>query len=122
MVTRDTPWPAGSACWIELVVEDIDKASKFYRGLFGWETRMEPPDGGYAICLKKGRLVAGIGKQQGTPAAWMTYFASENVDETTTKIRASGGQVLLEPTDVMDASRIAVAADPGGAVFGIWQA
>ena len=28
----------------------------------------------------------------------------------------------MEPMDVMDVGRMAVAADPGGAVFGIWQA
>ena len=30
--------------------------------------------------------------------------------------------VLMEPFDVMDVGRMAVAADPGGAVFGVWQA
>ena len=30
--------------------------------------------------------------------------------------------VVTEPIDVMDVGRMAVAADPGGAVFGVWQA
>ncbi len=33
-----------------------------------------------------------------------------------------GGQLLAEPFDVLDVGRMAVAADPSGAVFGIWQA
>jgi hypothetical protein len=28
----------------------------------------------------------------------------------------------MEPMDVMDAGRMAVAVDPVGAVFGVWQA
>ena len=43
-------------------------------------------------------------------------------DATTAKVTAAGGAVLAEPFDVMDVGRMSVAADPGGAVFGIWQA
>ena len=69
--------------------------------------------------------MAGIGPKQGppgTPAAWTTYLASDDADETAGKVKAAGGQVLMEPMDVMDVGRMAVAADPGGAVFGVWQA
>ncbi len=34
----------------------------------------------------------------------------------------AGGVLLMEPFDVFDAGRMAVAQDPTGAVFGIWQA
>jgi predicted enzyme related to lactoylglutathione lyase len=125
MVTRDTPWPAGTPCWIDLAVDDIGKASEFYGRLFGWEFQPGPPEGGYVTCLKNGRAVAGIGpmpQAQGTSAVWMTYLASDNADETVAKVKAAGGQVLVEPVDVMDQVRVAVATDPGGAVFGIWQA
>ena len=44
------------------------------------------------------------------------------LDDTVSKIKSAGGQVLIEPMDVMDVGRMAVAADPGGAFFGIWQA
>ena len=69
--------------------------------------------------------MAGIGPKQGppgTPAAWTTYLASDDLDETVRKVKAAGGLTLMEPMDVMDVGRMAVAADPGGAVFGIWQA
>ena len=69
--------------------------------------------------------MAGIGPKQGppeAPAAWTTYLASDDADATTAKVTAAGGAVLAEPFDVMDVGRMSVAADPGGAVFGIWQA
>jgi predicted enzyme related to lactoylglutathione lyase len=104
----------------------MDRASKFYGGLFGWEFQAGSSEhAGYAICLKNGRAVAGIWLRPdapGTPAVWTTYLASNNVDETIAKVQKAGGQVLLEPMDVMDQVRLAVAADPGEAVFGIWQA
>jgi predicted enzyme related to lactoylglutathione lyase len=126
MVTRDTAWPAGTPCWVDLAVGDIGKAKAFYSGLFGWEIQEGPPEsGGYSMCELNGRQVAGIGPKMGPdemPSAWTTYLASENADETAGKIKAAGGQVLAEPFDVMDVGRMAVAVDPGGAAFGIWQA
>ncbi|MGH3101216.1 MAG: VOC family protein, partial [Thermoleophilia bacterium] len=43
-------------------------------------------------------------------------------DETADKVRGAGGTVVMEPFDVMDAGRMAVFADPDGAVFMAWQA
>lgn len=126
MVTRDTAWPAGTPCWVDLSVPDIGRARDFYRAVFGWSVIEGPPEtGGYSMCQIGGRSVAGIGPQMGppgTPAIWTTYLATEDADSTSASIRAAGGQLLAEPFDVMDVGRMAVAADPGGAVFGIWQA
>ena len=126
MVARDTAWPSGTPCWVDLGVDDIVKASAFYAGLFGWEIQAGPPEaGGYVMCLTNGRPVAGIGPKQGppgTPPAWTTYLAADDADNTARMVKTAGGQVLMEPMDVMDVGRMAVAADPGGAVFGIWQA
>jgi hypothetical protein len=111
---------------VDLGVGDIAKAKAFYSGLFGWDVQDGPPEaGGYRMCLLGGRLAAGIGPQMGPaemPPAWTTYLATQDANETSQAIKAAGGQVLAEPFDVMDVGRMAVAVDPGGAVFGIWQA
>lgn len=126
MVTRDTVWAAGTPCWVDLGVADFGQAQAFYAGLFGWDIQPGAPEaGGYAICMNDGRAAAGIGPKMGPPDApsvWMTYIATDNADETAAKIKAAGGQVMAEPFDVMDLGRMAVAVDPAGAVFGIWQA
>jgi predicted enzyme related to lactoylglutathione lyase len=56
------------------------------------------------------------------PAFWTVYLASDDADDTAGKITAAGGKVLVTPMDVLDVGRMAVAADPPGAVFGVWQA
>lgn len=126
MVTHDTAWTDGTPCWVDLGVPDVGKAGDFYSGLFGWDVQPGPPEaGGYAICVKGGRAVAGLGPKQSpdrVPPAWTTYLATSDADETVAKIRGAGGEVLTEPMDVLDAGRLAVAADPAGAVFGVWQA
>jgi len=126
MVTRDPAWPGGTPCWVDLGVDDIDRARAFYGGLFGWDIPPGPPEaGGYAIGLLGGRAAAGIGPKMGPaemPSTWTTYLAADSLDDTVAKITAAGGMVAMGPMDVMDAGRMAIAADPAGATFGIWQA
>jgi predicted enzyme related to lactoylglutathione lyase len=53
---------------------------------------------------------------------WMSYLATSDADATAAKIKRAGGKLVMDTMDVMDAGRMAVAVDPAGAAFGIWQA
>ena len=110
---------------MDVSVDDIAQAIAFYQALFGWDIEVGGPEvGGYSIAHKNGRVVAGVGPKMGSPdqpSAWMTYLATDSADHTADLIRAAGGQLFAEPADVMEQGRMAVAADPAGAVFGLWQ-
>src|SRR5260221_3402250 len=45
----------------------------------------------------------------------------EGAGATAAAVKEAGGNVLAEPMDVMALGRMAIFADPTGAVFGIWQ-
>lgn len=126
MATRDTPWPAGTPCWIDLTVTDFDEAAEFYSTLFGWSVTPGGSEmGRYAIATMDDRPVAGLAPQMDPNQAlpgWITYLATDDVDATARKIHDAGGSVLMDPMDVLDEGRIALALDPGGALFGLWQA
>jgi len=127
MSTREVPWPEGTPAWVDLTAPDRDAAMEFYRRVLDWEYVDHGPDlGSYATAMTDGRAAAGIGPTppgaEGVPPAWTTYIASDDVDATCAKVTANGGTVLLAPGDVGDQGRMAIAADPTGAVFGIWQA
>jgi predicted enzyme related to lactoylglutathione lyase len=125
MPTRDSPWPHGTPCWVDLGLDDVGTGRLFYEGLFGWSMAEPPPEfGGYIMCLKDGRPAAGLGPKVSPdqPTQWITYIAVDSVDDVAARVSAAGGQVLAPPMDVMDAGRVALAADPAGALFGIWQA
>jgi len=126
MAARDTAWPEGTPCWVDLGVADVPEASAFYSKLFGWDVQAGPPEtGGYSMCHLNGRAVAGIGPKMGpagAPTMWMTHLAVTDADATAAKIEDAGGQLLVEPMDVMDLGRTVVATDAAGAVFGLWQA
>ena len=126
MVTRDTPWPDGTPCWVDLGTTDIPQSNSFYASLFGWSVEQGPPEaGGYSMARLEGRNVAGIGPimgPPGTPSTWSTYFAVADVDPVAARIASAGGQLISGPMEVMDVGRLVVAADVTGAVFGLWQA
>jgi predicted enzyme related to lactoylglutathione lyase len=117
----------GVPCWIDTSQPDPEKAVSFYEGLFGWDFEdVMPPDspGKYFIARIRGGDVAAVGSQpEGGPpmALWNTYIWVESADETASKAAEAGGRVVMEPFDVMDAGRMAVLADPEGAVFCVWQ-
>ena len=125
MVTRDTRWPAGTPCWVDVSVDDVPKAIAFYQALFGWDIQAGGPEvGGYAIARFRERIVAGIGPKFGpsdAPSAWTIYLAADDADAIAEKIKAAGGQLAQGPIDVMEEGRMAIAFDTTGAVFGLWQ-
>lgn len=127
MTFRDTPWPEGTPCWVDLMTDDPARADAFYGALFGWEIADQGEEyGHYRIALLEGRSVAAFGPKppgmEQAPSVWTTYLAVADADKTVAKVSEAGGQVLMPPGDVGDAGRMAVVADPTGAVFSLWQA
>jgi predicted enzyme related to lactoylglutathione lyase len=114
----------GVPSWVDIGVADLEQAAAFYSGLFGWECPPGPEEaGGYRVCMLKGLPVAGIGPQTNPgPPVWTSYVNVDSADDVAAKVEANGGQVLMPPMDVMTAGRMAIFADPVGAVFGVWQA
>lgn len=127
MIDRDG-YPAGVPCWIDLALDDPLGVAPFYAGLLGWqlEDRM-PPDapGHYLMATIRDRVAAGIGSRPPeVPGAtgWTTYVWVDDADASAARAQELGGRVLLGPMDVFDAGRMALVADPEGAVIGLWQA
>ncbi len=127
MPERDGYIP-GVPCWADTSQPDPAAAVEFYRGLFGWELEDVMPPGSeamYFMARLRGRAVAAVGSiPEAAPqmAAWSTYVWVESADDAASKVRDAGGDVMMEPFDVMDAGRMAVFTDPEGAVFCVWQA
>jgi predicted enzyme related to lactoylglutathione lyase len=129
MATIDKHAP-GSPCWFELSTNNQTAAKTFYSDLFGWTIADSPmgPDAVYTMFQIDGLDVGACCTLQpeqlthGVPPNWAVYIAVDNADATAEKITAAGGTVMAPPFDVMDFGRMAVLADPAGAVFCIWQA
>lgn len=125
MPTRDTAWPAGTPNWVDYPAADIDAAKDFYGAVLGWTfTEGQPEFGGYLRCLANGRAAAGMMPRmdETTPAAWTTYFATDDAATSLAAITDGGGTVVVGPMAVGPQGTMAVALDPEGNGFGVWQA
>src|SRR5688572_26461211 len=117
-----TEYAAGTPSWVELSTKDADASLAFYSGLFGWTaTDATEQFGGYRTFMDDGQSVAGLNPMGELPV-WTTYVATDDADDSAERVRANGGTVMVEPMDVGALGRMAVFVDPGGAVFGVWQA
>jgi predicted enzyme related to lactoylglutathione lyase len=141
MPERDGYIP-GVPCWVDASEPDPEAAVDFYGGLFGWEFEdVMPPssEGRYFIArceargwsvfdtsgdLRRGDVAAIRSIPEAAPptATWNTYFWVDSADEAASKVRNAGGGVVMDPFDLVDASRMAVFTDPEGAAFCVWEA
>lgn len=114
----------GVPSWVDLGTPDLAAATAFYSGLFGWNVLTGPPEsGGYAIAELRGKPVAGLGPQMNPgPPVWATYVNVDSADAVMGLVEPAGGHIIMPPMDVMDVGRMAILADPLGAVISVWQA
>ena len=127
-----TSYAPGIPSWVDVMVTKRSEGTAFYGALFGWtfEDSTDPESGAviYTNCFSNGHMVCGLMEMSpemqsgGMPPVWGTYIATADADETAQRVTAAGGTVMMPPMDVMDVGRMAVFADPTGAVLGLWQA
>lgn len=118
--------PEGAFVWDELMTQDVEAAKRFYGEVAGWSSRdMDMGESGVYTLFGSGDVdCAGCmtppgGADQG--AFWLTYLATDDVDATIAKAEAAGATTQMPATDVPNAGRLAVLADPLGAFFGLFR-
>jgi predicted enzyme related to lactoylglutathione lyase len=127
-MTASKQYRQGVPCWVDLWTKDRPAAMEFYAAVFGWEYEVGPQDQHhYTTVRTEGSTVGGMVTPPGNenaPVAWITYLAADNVDAVVSAAVEHGGRSLTGVIQVPggDGVRIAVLADPTGAVFGAWQA
>jgi uncharacterized protein len=108
----------GAMTWNDLATPDPKGAADFYGKLFGWTFEEMPGGEGYQVIRNGDRSNGGILPQDG-PANWMPYFGHDDVDRLVGEIEGLGGKLYMGPAQLPN-GRIAVLADPQGAVFAVW--
>jgi predicted enzyme related to lactoylglutathione lyase len=110
---------------IELNTDDVSAAKKFYRGLFDWKLEDQKMGPGMVYTM------IGVGKGVGggmmkksmatTPTQWLSYVEVDDVAKSLAKVKKLGGNVVVEPMEVMGQGVLGVFIDPTGAALGLWQ-
>jgi len=132
----------GVPCWVDASEPDPEAVVHFYAGLLRWEIEDTMPadsEGHYFVARvetkawslfdssgesRSGEVAAIASIPEGAPpvAMWNTYVWVDSADETASKVRDAGGDVVVEPSDVSGAGRMAAFTDPEGATFRVLEA
>ncbi|WP_336204800.1 VOC family protein [Nonomuraea sp. LPB2021202275-12-8] len=110
-----TSYPDGEPCWAQLLTRDAAAAQSFYTELFGWDCRDQ---GGWTMCHLDGRPVAAItpDPRAAEPPAWTVYLATSDLGAAMGRLEVAGGKLVEGPLE-----GYALATDPGGARFALFQ-
>jgi len=117
---------AGTLCWADLSTPDTKRASDFYSALFGWQIMADEKDKSGYLHIKNGEhFIGGIPpaahRPPGVPPHWLAYFWVDDVDASAAKAKQMGAKLCVLPMTIENVGRMAVIADPQGAVFAIFN-
>jgi uncharacterized protein len=114
----------GAMTMNQLNTSDTDAAADFYSALFGWESRLVAEGGPEFYGIYNGETLNGgmmaLPPDAPAPPHWLVYFTVEDLDGVVGKIRDTGGTIVVEPMEI-PSGRIAVAQDPQGAAFALFE-
>ena len=127
--------------YTNITVSDVDQALAFYRDALGLEVQQDVSAGDYRWVTLGSDAQPGLGIVLSEPHAGrsqadgdviqellakgvlpMLVFASDDVDKTFETVKASGAEVLQEPTDQGWGPRDCAFRDPSGNTVRISQA
>jgi uncharacterized protein len=119
----------------EIPADDIERAQKFYKELFGWNIQKAgdmpywithtvevdennmPKESG---CINGGMLMRNEAEDPGSSNSVIVIDVS-NTEEYCKKVEEAGGHVILTPRNVGDMGIYARIKDTEGNIVGLWQ-
>jgi len=118
----------GRFIWQELLCNDLTAATFFYSRVMQWKAQPYSQGSPYLMFTAvDGRSVAGAmrlsdeSRAAGMASHWRGYIGAEDIDATVAKATGLGARVVQPAQDVPMVGRVALLADPEGAVFGLFR-
>lgn len=115
----------GEWIWADLLAKNPQQLSRFYQGIADYmivdDTRS--PEANDFFLRSNGFARAGVSPLPAPDILpnWLPYVRVENVLDSLMQVTRLGGRTIIEPNPAMFDNKLAVIADPTGAVFGIVQ-
>ena len=115
----------GQPCWVDIRVRDAATQTAmtgFLSDLLGlrWEVG-GPETGHYAMGFLGDDQVLAVARDEhgsGTPTV---HLHVDDIEASVAAVTAAGGTLIAGPMTIMEAGTLALAIDPDGARFGLWQ-
>jgi predicted enzyme related to lactoylglutathione lyase len=117
----------GQWIWSSLLVKDPKQESDFYKRLFGYDVYELAGQGDpqHYILSGDGYARAGLNALPADSMRrrphWLDFVRVSDATDSASKAVALGGRVLVEPRIDRHGGRLAVLADPSGAIFGVME-
>jgi predicted enzyme related to lactoylglutathione lyase len=122
--TKKSKTPSGIV-WFEVPADDLSRAKRFYKGLFGWKINAFPKmkdylhiDTGGADASPDGGLMKRMcPEHQGITS----YVSVESVEKFAARVEKLGGKICKPKTAVPEMGYFAICQDTENNVFAIWE-
>jgi uncharacterized protein len=113
---------AGKIVHFELLAADADRASEFWKGLFGWEVGGSTMEGfDYRMFQNADDQGGAIYPSEDNPGGGpIVYFDTDDIEESIAKVRALGGSAD-DKQPVPTHGWFAACKDTEGNTFNLWQ-
>jgi predicted enzyme related to lactoylglutathione lyase len=109
----------------ELWARDRDAAIAFYQAVAGYTLELADLGDGktYYLLVENDTPRAGVVQipWEDVKPNWVPYIAVADVDAVAEKVASLGGKLLIEPDPDIREGKVAIIADPSGAVFAVQQ-
>lgn len=114
----------------EIPAEDIERLRRFYSNVFGWKIKKEETmdywmvqtvqTDSQGMPIRPG-INGGMLKKQNPEHKFTYYISVESIEEYGRKVEENGGKVIVPKTEIPNIGWWALASDPEGNPFGIFQ-
>ncbi len=117
----------GAWIWSSLITTDPGADAAFYRSLFGYDVFDLPgaQDARHLILASESYARASVNpipsSRPGAHPRWVSYLRVDDATAMAARVVAMGGRVVLPPQLDRHGGKIALVADPQGALFGLLE-
>jgi predicted enzyme related to lactoylglutathione lyase len=125
--TPDAMAAPGDWIWSSLIATDPATDGNFYKTVFGYDiyNLPDPQDAQHLILASDNFARASINPIPPTwknaKPRWLNYLRVDDVTATSAKVTSLGGRVVQPPHIDRHGGKIAIVADPAGALFGLME-
>jgi predicted enzyme related to lactoylglutathione lyase len=117
---------AGELAWMELWTKKPKESGKvvgYYSAVIGYQGQPFEGMKDYTMLAYEGTPYAGVNKapQAKLGGNWIPYVRVNDVDATIAQAKKLKGKLVDKARDIPNVGRVAVIADPSGAMIGLWM-
>ena len=112
----------GDITHIDIPVDDLERARRFYQTVIGWTIDEVPGYEGYPMWQAPNQVSGGglTAREDGLTHP-RSYIEVDSIDDTLSKVEENGGRVVMAKAPISDTSWLADFEDSEGNQMGLYE-